>query len=117
LGRIARDRKDREYFEQMSQQSKNAANALAGTLEITIEGLEGFFPPIPVADGKEPSTLGAQVTVRAGAINIEGIDRAHFTNDQVPERTVRTVHGSVKELYSALKQYNVSMGMIGQYEG
>jgi hypothetical protein len=117
LARIARDRKERAYFEQMAQQAKAAANALAGTLEITIEGLEGFFPPIPIADGEEPVTIGGQASVRGGVVNIEGIDRARFPNDQIPEKAVRTTRGAIKELFSAMKQYNVSASMIGQYEG
>jgi hypothetical protein len=116
MSRLARDRKERQFFEQMTQQSKNAANLLAAQLEIVIDGLEGFYAPLPVADGEDPVTFGGQVSVRGGVITIDGMDRMRFQDDRPKESAVRTTKGALKELYAAVKQYNISQSMIANYE-
>lgn len=116
LARFERDRRQRAYFERMAMEAKGAADQLAKQLETVVEGIDGFVAPLPVAQGDPPVSYGAQATVKNGAITIDSMDRVHFEGDQVPANTTRTARGAIKELFAALKQYNVQAQMLGQYE-
>jgi hypothetical protein len=117
LARFETNRDDRIFFEKMAGESKQAANQIAGTLQLTIEGLEGFGEPLPVVPkGSDPKMRGATATVHQQKINIENIDRVTFSGHQPPESAARTGRGSLREVFAAMKQYNVSASMLGQYE-
>lgn len=117
LSRVARDRRDRVYFERMTVAAKAAADALAVNLEVSVEGLEGFMAPLPVVDGGvPPEPQGALAVVRGGVIVIEQLDRVRFLHDAPPEDAQRTAGGALREVYASQKQYNVSAEMLGHYE-
>src|SRR5688572_5257717 len=54
LARFETVRDERIYFDRMAQMSKGAADQIGATLELTVEGLEGFVEPLPVATGQAP---------------------------------------------------------------
>ncbi len=116
LARFETNRNDRVYLEKMSEEAKAASSQIAGTLELTVEGLEGFVEPLPVAVGQAPELRGAMAMVHHQKITIENIDRITFNGNQPPDSAGRTAHGSLREVYGALKQYDVSAQMLGQYE-
>jgi hypothetical protein len=119
LARFSLDKQEGRFFEGCARDAKAAADAVAKTIEIGVEGAPGFMAPLAYCDGAdEPEIYGAQATVKStGAITIENIDRVHFVNDQPPESATRTANGALKEVFSSFKQYNVSAQMIGHYEG
>lgn len=116
LSRLERDRKDRAFYESRAKEAKQIADYLAGTLEIVVEGMDGFLAPLPIAEGDPPQAYGAQATVKNGAIVIENLERVHFQNDAPPDDVIRTARGAIRELFSAQKQYNVSASTLGMYE-
>lgn len=117
LARFERDRKDRVFFEQRSREAKQLADYLAGTLEVVVEGMEGFLAPLPIADpGEPPQKIGCEASVRGGVIVVENLERIRFEGDQPPTNAIRTSKGALKELFSAQRQYNISANMLGMYE-
>lgn len=116
LGRFERDRQARGFFEAKAKEAKQVAEAIAGMIEIVVEGMEGFLAPLPIADGAEPEIYGAQAMVKDGGIVFENLERVRFENDAPSEKVARTAKGAIRELFSAAKQYNVSANMLGMYE-
>lgn len=116
LARFETNRSDRIYLERMAKEAKQVAGQIAGTLQMVVEGLEGFVEPLPIASGEEPEPRGAMAMVHQGKITIENLDRITFVRHQPPENAPRTARGALKEVYSAQKQYNVSAQMLGRYE-
>jgi hypothetical protein len=118
IARIERSAKDRSYFEAMANETRAYADAIAKTLEISIVGLAGAWQPLPIVDHAEEPTMNCvQTTVKNGAVTIDGLERAHFTEaDQPPPDIRRSAQGAVKEFVSAFKMFNVSAKMIGHYE-
>jgi hypothetical protein len=116
LARFETTREDRIFLERMAGEAKAAAAQIASTLELTVEGLEGFVEPLPVATGVAPEGRGAMAMVHHQKITIENIDRVTFAGHQPPEDAARTGRGALREVFSAQKQYNVSAQLLGQYE-
>jgi hypothetical protein len=117
LARFETARDDRVFFEKMAEETKGVAAQIAGTLQLTVEGLEGFVEPLPiVGEGLAPEPRGAMAMVHQQKITIENIDRITFSGHQPPEEATRTGRGSLREVFSAQKQYNVSAQLLGQYE-
>ena len=117
LARFETAREDRVFLERMAGEAKQAAAQIASTLELTVEGLEGFVEPLPiVAEGLAHEKRGASAMVHHQKITIENIDRITFAGHQPPDDAPRTGRGSLREVFSAQKQYNVSAQLLGQYE-
>lgn len=116
LSRFERDKNARLYFEAKAREAKQVADAIAGMIEIVVEGMEGFLAPLPIADGVTPEPYGCEASVKNGTVVVENLERAHFVNDAPPDNTIRTANGAIKELFAAQKQYNVSATMLGMYE-
>lgn len=116
LARFETERGDRIYLERMAKEAKQVAGQIAGTLQMVVEGLEGFVEPLPIAPGDDPKPRGAMAMVRQGKITIENLDRITFVGHQPPEGSPRTARGALREVYSAQKQYNVSAQMLGRYD-
>ncbi len=117
LRRFARDRRDRAFFEQMTRQAKAAADALAGDLQLEVEGLDGFFSPLPVVDGDKPYAFASQVTVnRQGGIDVDGMERIRFVGHRGPPDAARTSKGSIRELYSAFLFFQRSAESLAAYD-
>lgn len=108
LARFELDRGDRAFLERTGRDATAVAQQITGTLELVVEGLEGFSEPLPVADGDAPKKIGASASVRQQKITVENIDRITFVNHAAPEGASRTAGGSLREVYSAQKQFNVS---------
>ncbi len=116
LARFETDRKDRSFFERVSKEAAAAADALGRTLRISVEGLEGLVQPLPVYGGDEPKAVGAFLEVKGGAVFVERVERVKFKNDRPPKGAPRTGKGALREVYSALKQYNMSAKMFAQFD-
>ena len=117
LGRFARTREDRAYFEHMTLQTRAAADHIAQGLLLQVDGLEGFTPPLPVADGDRPYLYASKVVVGAnGAIDIDGVERARFTDHRPPGDAGRTATGAVRNLVSAFQFFSRSAKMLARFD-
>lgn len=115
-GRLSTNRGDSQFFTQKARESKQYADQLSRQLLVVVEGVEGFVGALPRVEGERPEHRGAQVTVRNGKIAVENLDRVTWPGDMPPPDVTRTAHGAIKELYSALRQYDIGQRMIGHYE-
>lgn len=116
LARFEVDRNTRRFLETKAREAHAAAKMIAADLEVSVPGLEGFFEPLPVADGVAPTLTGVMVVVRRGVVTIDGLDRLRFEQEQAPPRAERTSSGALREIYSAFKQFNMAAEMLGRYE-
>lgn len=117
LARFENDRRDRQVLEQKGQESRAAADQIAGLIVTKIEGLDGFMQPLPIGEGEKSKKFGANVMIQpSGVITIETMDRVTFQAHQAPENVERTSSGAIRELYAALKQYNMNATMMARVE-
>ncbi|MCB9655605.1 MAG: hypothetical protein H6729_15895 [Deltaproteobacteria bacterium] len=116
LARFEVDRNTRRFLETKAKEAQQAAKMIAADLEVSVPGLDGFFEPLPVANGVEPTLTGVMVVVRRGAVSVDGLDRFRFEHEQVPPKAERTSTGALREIYSAFKQFNMAAEMLGRYE-
>ena len=117
LGRFSRSRDDRQFFGVMAQQSKAAADQLAQTLELRVEGLQGFTALLPVVDGDKPYSHVSQAVVSAsGAITVDGMERVRFAGHRPPADVQRTGKGALRKLFAALRFIDQSARSLARYD-
>ncbi len=117
LGRFSRNRRDRVFFDGMAQQAAIAAEQLARTLELQVEGLDGFSAPLPVVDGDEPYPHVCQAVVTAdGGINIDAVQRVRFVDHRPPAAEERTGRGALRKLHSAFLFFERSASSLARYD-
>ncbi len=118
LGRFARTRPDRTYFEQMAEQTRAVADELARGLLLQVEGLEGFTAPLPIVErGDQPYKFASKVNVGPnGAIDVDGVQRIRFTGHRPPGDDARTARGAVRTLYSAFQFFNRSAKLMAEFD-
>ena len=116
--RRARRREDREGFAARAQELLAAAKALGLRLELASPRMKEVLGlPPSVSGGLKPlSHRGARVEVVLGELIVEKLTRAKFVYDRPPTDALRTARGALKEVYSALKQYDASAMMLGEYD-
>ena len=117
LARFETNPRDEKWMKSMAQQTLLVAREIEKSLELVVEGLEGGVEPLANVGGDEPKRRGAFVKVSAGGkIAIEELNRVTFENHQPPPDRPRTKRGSLRELFSAQKQYQTSAAMLGRYD-
>lgn len=116
LARFERDRHLRRWLEQRSTEAGAAKAVLARELEVQVEGLEGTVALPPRVGGDAPSYRGAKAEVTGDKLIVERLPRATLVGGRIAPETPRTQRGSVRELYSALKQFDTTASMLGRYD-
>lgn len=117
LARFERDRKTRQWLEERQREAESAVAILGRELEVEIEGLEGVVALPPRVGGDPPTFRGAKAEVAGGRLIVERLPRARLTpSGRVEDGAPRTRSGSVRELYSALRQYDTTAAMLGRYD-
>lgn len=116
LARFERHRPTRQYFEDMAKQSRGAAEYLGTQIQFVVEGMDEAIGALPMIGGEAPSKRGALTVVKGMKIAIDTLDRTTFVGDLPKDTEPRTPKGAIKELYSALKQFNIQSKMFGEYD-
>ena len=116
LARFTLERQERAALEAMAKDTAAAVAAIGPTLEVSVEGLDGHFEPLPVIEGEPPVPVGAMATVRGGVVVVENLERMRFVGDQPPADAARVNNGALRELYAALHQYNRHTQLLAPYE-
>ena len=117
LGRFARERRDRVFFEQMTQQARLAADELARGLQLQVEGLDGYSTPLPVVDGDPPYPHASKAIVSTkGGIDVDGMERVRFIGHRPPAEIERTENGAIRKLFSAFQFFERSAQSLGPYD-
>ncbi len=116
LARFERHAPTRRYFEDMAKQSQGAAEYLGKQIQFVVEGMDEAIGALPMVGGDPPSKQGALAVVKGMKIAIDTLDRTTFVNDQPKDTEERTPKGAIKELFSALKQFNIQSKMFGEYD-
>ena len=117
LGRFARGRADRAYFERMKRETLVAADQLAASLQLEVDGLDGFSALLPVVDGAPPYRFASQAVVGAqGGIDVDGMERIRFVGHRPPPDAERTARGSVRKLFSAFQFFERSARSLASYD-
>lgn len=116
LARFARDRKKRKWLEDTAKEADGASRTLVRELQVEVDGLEGFIELPPRVGGRPLGRTGARAEVQAGAIVVERLPRSRFKNHRPPPEAARTRNGSLREVYSALRQFDTTARMLGQYD-
>ncbi|HJL43376.1 MAG TPA: hypothetical protein RMG48_18860 [Myxococcales bacterium LLY-WYZ-16_1] len=116
LARFERDRRTRQFLEGLRARAQRARSSMAPNLQFQVDGLDGFFEPLPRVPGKTPSKRGALVKVHSGGtITVEQLDRVRFEKHHPPE-DVRRTGGAIHELVAAQKQYNITARLLARYD-
>ena len=118
LARFERDRRETRYLEEKAAQGKKFADTLAPMIQIKVEGIDGAMAPLPVCPTADPATtFGARALIRSGGkIVVEDMERMTWADDAPPAKLERTSLGSIRELYAALKQFDLSSQMMARVD-
>lgn len=116
LGRLTRDRKDRAWLEETATGAGQAADTLASEIRVKLAGIQDAVELPPKAPGDAPTGIGAKAEVVQGRIIVERLPRATFVGDRPPADLARTRGGALREVRAALKQFDTTAQMLGQYD-
>jgi hypothetical protein len=118
LSRLEVEPRARAYLEQKAREAKGAAATIGSQLVVAVQTGQGFVAPLPVAEGLPPevSTFGCEIIVRAGKIEVNGLERVSFVDDRPPPDAPRTGQGSLRELASSQKEWNLRANMMGMID-
>jgi hypothetical protein len=114
LARLEQDRHRRRWLEARGAEAQAAADTLGRELRVELDGIEGAVALPPRVGGDPPTRRGAKAELVGGRLVIERLPRADFRSG--PPEGPRTRGGALREVYSALRQYDTTARMLGRYD-